>query len=272
MNPTMNLDSYLRRLGVTSGVQPDLATLRTLAASHAAAIPFENLDPFLGRQVSLDLAAVERKLVHEGRGGYCFEHNLLFGEALRAIGFEVGALVARVLWGRPEDAITARGHMLLRVEIDGATHIADVGFGGVTLTGALRLEANVAQTTPHEPFRFVRPDDGDWRMQVQVQGEWKTLYRFDLQPQHPVDYVAPNHYLSTHPESHFVNRLIAARAAADRRYALQDRELAIHHLGGDTERRMLDSPKAVLGVLENELQIRLPADGALERGVQRLFE
>ncbi|HEY0858208.1 MAG TPA: arylamine N-acetyltransferase [Albitalea sp.] len=272
MNPPMDLASYLRRLGVTSGVQPDLSTLRTLAASHAAAIPFENLNPLLGWPVSLDLAAVERKLVQEQRGGYCFEHNLLFGEALRAIGFEVGALAARVLWGRPEDAITPRAHMLLRIEIDSATHIADVGFGGLTLTGALRLEENLAQSTPHEPFRFVRRDDGDWRMQAQVHGEWKTLYRFDLQPQYPVDFVAPNHYLSTHPESHFVNRLIAARAAADRRYALQDRELAIHHLGGDTERRTLDSTQAVLGVLENELQIRLPRDGALERRLQRLFE
>lgn len=154
-------------------MQPDLATLRTLAACHAAAIPFENLNPLLDWPVSLELAAVERRLVHEWRGGYCFEHNLLFVEALRAIGFEVGVLAARVLWGRPEDSITPHGHMLLHIEIDGATHIADVGFGGLTLTGALHLEENVAQSTPHEPFRFVRPSDDDWRMQAQVHGEWR---------------------------------------------------------------------------------------------------
>lgn len=272
MTASMDLDSYLRRIGVTSRLAADAATLRTLAAHHAAAIPFENLNPLLGWPVSLDLPAVERKLVHVRRGGYCFEHNLLFAEALRAIGFEVCGLAARVLWGRPDDAITPRGHMLLRVELEGATHIVDVGFGGLTLTGALRLAADVEQATPHEPFRLVRPADGDWRMQALLQGEWKTLYRFDLQPQHPVDYIAANHYMSTHPESHFVHRLICARAAPDRRYALSDRELAIHHLGGDTERRTLDSPQALRAVLENELQIELPADGALERRLQRLFE
>ncbi len=47
--------------------------------------------------------------------------------ALRALGFQVGGLAARVLWGQREDAITARGHMLLRVELDGRTVIADVG-------------------------------------------------------------------------------------------------------------------------------------------------
>ncbi|MGT2465203.1 arylamine N-acetyltransferase [Mesorhizobium atlanticum] len=57
----------------------------------------------------------------------------------------------RVLWGQPEDAITARSHMLLRIELGGRTHIADVGFGGLTLTAPLLVEAGLEQ--PERPTR-----------------------------------------------------------------------------------------------------------------------
>ena len=68
-----------------------------------------------------------------------------------------------MLWGQPEDAITARTHMLLRVEAEGKSWLADCGFGGNTPTGPLQLVADVEQATPHESFRLIRRDDGDWR-------------------------------------------------------------------------------------------------------------
>ncbi len=49
--------------------------------------------------------------------------------------------------------------MLLRVDLDGQPYIVDTGFGGVTLTGPLRLVADIEQATPHEPFRLVKVDD-----------------------------------------------------------------------------------------------------------------
>ncbi len=174
--------------------------------AHVAAIPFENLNPLFGLPVDLELATLQRKLVQDGRGGYCFEQNLLLGEVLRAIGFEVTNLAARVLWNQPEDAITARSHMLLRVELEGGSWLVDVGFGGMTLTGALQLVPQVEQATPHEPFRLLLCED-DWYMQAQLPAGWKTLYRFDLQQQYPIDYRASNYFLSTHPESHFVTGL-----------------------------------------------------------------
>ncbi len=121
--------------------------------------------------------------------------------------------------------------MLVRVELGGRTHLVDVGFGGLTLTGVLRLEPDIEQPTPHEPFRLLSIDDGNWRMQARVRGEWTTLYRFDLQRQHQVDYEVTSYYLSTNPTSHFVTGLIAARAEQGRRLALRGRDFAIHELG-----------------------------------------
>ena len=85
-----DLDAYLTRIAVERRpVRPDLSTLRDLALAHPRAIPFENLNPLLRRPVRLDIASIQEKLVHGGRGGWCFEHNLLLGTALTALGYEV---------------------------------------------------------------------------------------------------------------------------------------------------------------------------------------
>ncbi|WP_224250059.1 arylamine N-acetyltransferase family protein [Hyalangium gracile] len=269
MTATIDLNAYLRRIGFTLGVRPTLEVLKALVLLHARAIPFENLNPLLGLPVPLDPASLERKLILERRGGYCFEHNLLFKHALEAIGFDVHGLAARVLWNQPEDAVTARGHMLLRVNLDGQPSIVDVGFGGMTLTGVLRLEPGVEQATPHEPFRFVEAA-GDYRLQAQVRGEWKTLYRFDLQEQFQPDYEVTNYYLSTHPRSHFRTGLIAARVEPDRRYALRNTQLSIHHLSGATEQRHLTSAAELRETLERDFRVKLPETPELEAALQRL--
>jgi N-hydroxyarylamine O-acetyltransferase len=206
--------------------------------------------------------------VHDGRGGYCFEQNLLLGEALRAIGFVVTNLAARVLWGQPDDAITARSHMLLRVDLDGEPWIVDVGFGGVTLPCAIRLIPDLKQPTPLEPFRLTR-SDGDWWLQVRLVDAWKPLYRFDLQTQHPVDYRASNYWISTHPASLFTTNLLAARTAPGCRFTLRNRELAAHTILGGTQRRTLSGVSELREVLEHTFQIRLPSHPDLD---QRLGE
>lgn len=265
---SFDLDAYFARIGYTDPRDPSLDTLKTLHFLHPQAIPFENIDPFLGRPVRLDLAALQKKIVLGGRGGYCFEHNLLFMHALKAIGFEVSdGLAARVLWGQPDDAITARSHMLLRVELDGRTYIADVGFGGLTLTAPLLLEPGTAQKTPHETFRIVEADD-HFRLQAAIGGDWRSLYRFDLQPQYEVDYSVTNYFLSTSPTSHFLSSVIAARATPDRRYALRGNRLSIHHIGGRTEQTEIATPAQLADTLEGQLGIIIPDRTAFEAKVR----
>lgn len=96
----IDLDVYFRRIGHTNSPAPDLGTLREIGLRHTERIPFENLDPLLGRPAPLDARSLEQKLVHEGRGGYCFEQNLLLKYVLEAIGFSVVGVAARILWDR----------------------------------------------------------------------------------------------------------------------------------------------------------------------------
>jgi N-hydroxyarylamine O-acetyltransferase len=269
---TVDVDAYLRRIGYTGSREPTLATLRAIHARHPQAIAFENLDPFLRRPVELDLASLERKLVHGGRGGWCFEHNLLLSAVLRSLGFSVTGLAARVVWNAPEDTVRPRGHMLLRVEIDGTPYVADVGFGGLTLTAPLRLVPDVEQPTTHEPFRFRCAAEAEFVMEALVRAEWRPLYRFDLQPQLRPDYEVANWYLSTHPQSHFLSALIVARAAPERRLALADRRLSIHPLAGESEQRELAGVAELRGVLEALFDIRVPAGAEVDARLARLFD
>jgi N-hydroxyarylamine O-acetyltransferase len=257
-----DLTAYLRRIACSDVARAaTLDTLRVLHLHHAQTIAFENLDPLSGRPVKLDLPSLERKLVHQGRGGYCFEQNLLFSHMLRELGFQVKGLAARVLWNAPEGTIRKRSHMLLLIDLAAERYLADVGFGGMTLTAPLRLVTDITQPTPHEPFRIVE-QDGDFLLQAQIRDVWKPVYRFDLQQQYQVDYEVSSWYLSNHPQSPFVNNLIVARPVPGRRYALLNNTLTVHELGGKSEQRTLGSVAEIRAALETLLGLQLGAEAA----------
>jgi N-hydroxyarylamine O-acetyltransferase len=183
----------------------------------------------------------------------------------------VTGLAARVRWNVPDGVVTARGHMLLRIDIDEQAYLADVGFGGLTLTAPLALIPDLVQPTPHEPFRVIADGDG-YIMQAQIGQTWKSLYRFDLQEQYLPDYEVTSWYLSNNPSSHFVTGLMAARPDADRRYALRNNQLAIHHRNGTTERRGLTTVADFRATLQDAFRITLPETPDLDPALQRLIE
>jgi N-hydroxyarylamine O-acetyltransferase len=266
-----DLDAYFQRIGYAGPMASQLETLHEIHRLHPQAIAFENLNPLLHWPVPLDAGSLQQKMVKQQRGGYCYEHNLLLKHALERVGFRVAGLAARVLWNHPEDAVRPRTHMLLQVDIEDEMWIADVGFGGLTLTAPLRLVEHTPQATPHEPFRLTRLGD-DYAVQAEVRGAWRTLYRFDLQEQVLPDYELASWYLSNHPESHFVRRLIAARTGPQCRYALLDNELALHKLGGETVRRKLTSAGELREVLRETFGIAVPEGTEVDEKLRAVAE
>lgn len=266
----LHLESYLRRIGYGGPRTPTLATLRALQAHHPRAIPFENLDTLASRPVRLDLDSLQSKLVRGGRGGYCFEQNTLFQHVLAALGVPVTALAARVVWERPASEVRARTHMVLLAEVEEGRYLCDVGFGGLTPTGPLKLALDVEQPTPHETFRIL--DLGRERaVEARVRGEWKRLYRFDLQEQQPVDIEMLNHYVMSHPDSPMLGRLIAARTEPERRFGLLNGAVSTYGPDGALERRCITSVAELRDVLRATFAIDVPAgaeiDSALERAL-----
>ena len=263
-------DLYLRRLGFTRAPAPTLDTLHLLQLRHTAAFAFETLNTFLHRPVAIDLPSVERKLLFDGRGGYCYELNGLYLALLRHLGFDAGPLTGRVLMGGPEDALPPRTHLLVRVRVDGREWLSDVGFGGMVPTAPLALDDAGAQPTPHEPFRLDRRS-GRYTLRAWVGEAWKPMYAFDLEAPAPVDLEVGNWYVSTHPGSPFVGRLVAARTGPFCRHTLRGGSYALHRLGQPSLRRELRTPQAVIGVLQEVFGLELPMQPGLHAAIaQRL--
>ena len=254
----MDPAAYFARIGHAGPGDASLATLRALHLAHVGAIPFENLDVLLGRGIRLDLDAIERKLVHDRRGGYCFEQNTLFAAVLRELGFRVTPLLARVRWNTPVGLRTPLTHMVLRVEVDGRPWLADVGFGSIGTTAPLALDTAAKQETPHEPRRLVE-DGGRVRHQVRIGETWQDVYEFRLEEPATMDFEMGNWFSCSHPKSHFMNNLVAARAERDRRVLVFNREFTQRHRDGRVEKRDLASPDELLNVLATHLGLHFPA-------------
>lgn len=258
----LDLGAYFRRIGYEGPAAPDLATLRQILRRQVGAIPFENLDPLMGRPVRLDLPSLEAKLVHGRRGGYCFELNSLLEAALEAIGFAVTGLAARVRWmAPPERPLGPRTHMLLRVELPEGTYLADAGFGGHLLDEPLRLEIDSQQRTAAALYRLTR-QDGVLALSTRLPTGWQLMYLFDLEPQVPADYEMGSWFTSTHPQSWFTQRLLIERLTDDARHTLSNTRLLERRRDGTVSERNLSDPAELADTLERIFGLSSPAPAA----------
>jgi N-hydroxyarylamine O-acetyltransferase len=212
-----DLDAYLDRIGLSG--RPSIAQVHR---AHSTAIPFENLDPHSGVPVSLELEDLERKLVAERRGGYCFEQNLLLKAALEALGAEADLLLARVRFGAGPGVVRPRGHLVLRVRAEGASWHADVGFGLGTLLEPLTFGPGVEHEQAGWRFRIVE-DAPELVLQTVEGEEWVDLYGLLPYPVPQIDVETVNWWISTHPRSPFVTGLIVStQDASGARISLSD--------------------------------------------------
>ena len=254
----LDLDAYLRRVEYAGPRDATAGTLAALHRAHVTHIPFENLDVILGRAIGLDLASLQAKLVAGRRGGYCFEHNLLFAAVLRAFGFSLTQLAARVRWGT--SALRPRTHMTLLVEAGGARWLTDVGFGGQGLLVPVPMKPGSTSQQGAWTFR-VADENGINVLQSSRGAEWQDLYAFTFEPQHRVDYELMNHYTSTHPSSPFTQIVVAQRIAPEARRILRDREYT-EDRGHDVVTRTLEGGPEIRDVLASEFGLELSTDDA----------
>jgi N-hydroxyarylamine O-acetyltransferase len=269
MSYAPDLDAYFARIGYRGDRRPTLANLAAIQLHHVLAIPFENLDVLLQKGIALDPARIEQKLVHDRRGGYCFEQNSLLLHVLLALGFTAVPISARVRLQRPRDFTPPRTHMFVRVELEGVSWLADVGVGALSPTAPLRLDSELEQPTPHEPRRLIRQGawaPGDRRdptarifHQVKLGGDWQDICEFTLEPMPEIDREVANWFTSAHPQSHFKNRLMAARGMPEGRLTLLNRELTVRSGDGSAHSRLLRDQDELLAVLAAGFGIELPA-------------
>lgn len=217
----LDFNAYLDRIGLRARDNP---SWQTIHRAHATSIPFENLDSHRGIPVSLEQEDLERKMVVEQRGGYCFEHNLLLASALEHLGLRVEPLLARVRVGGAPPEARPLGHLVLRVTDDQRVWHADVGFGLGTLLDPVPFGPDSEMVHEQSGWSFrVIEDDCELVLQTGRPDGWSDVYGFVPRPVPRIDIEVSNWWISTNSRSPFVSGLIASINHADgRREAISD--------------------------------------------------
>jgi N-hydroxyarylamine O-acetyltransferase len=200
----IDFDAYLERIGLR-----EPASLAEIHRAHVLSIPFENLDPHMGTPVSLGPEELERKILRRGRGGYCFEHNMLLKSALDHMGAQVDPFLARVRYGAEPGVVRPRTHLVLRVRTEEHSWLADVGFGVGGLLEPIIFGAGEPSVQSGWRLRLI--EDAHELVLQAFEGEgWVDLYGFVPQPVPEVDIETSNWWACTHPRSPFVTGLVVS--------------------------------------------------------------
>ncbi|WP_237151657.1 arylamine N-acetyltransferase family protein [Oryzibacter oryziterrae] len=249
------LERYLKRVGLDAAPPVTVDGLTQLMRAQLKTVTFENLDVQAGKGVSLDPEAIATKILNHRRGGYCYEVNGLFSMALTALGIGYRFVAARPMFypmRRP------RTHMALVATVEGRDFLSDLGFGNYGLRAPIALDSLGGEVVQDgDRFRLTRGDDGFLTLAAWANGTWVNQYAFDLSPQEWIDFAPANYLNSTHPDTIFVQKLVAIRQHAGGRYTLFGSELTVLDRGETTRREIAPGERA--GVLRDLFDLDVPA-------------
>jgi N-hydroxyarylamine O-acetyltransferase len=235
---------------------PAVEALTGIIRAHVATFPFSSVGPRLGDTLPLDVDSLFDRIVVRHRGGYCFEQNGLLFAVLESQGYDVRVQLARVILGR--DTLPGLTHRITIVELAGRAYVADVGFGPLGPTAPVPMPDDEVpdQGATH---RVLEPRPGEFHMQSRVEGDWTSLYRFDLGAYGPHDCEIGHFYSHRHPEAMFVNNLVASRILADEVRSLRNDEYWVIRADG-SERSHIDDAEQLHALLTGELALDVTPD------------
>jgi len=248
---TDTVQSYLSRIGAPTPTGPTVEVLRDLHRRHLETVPFENLSIHLDERIVLTEEALVDKVVRRGRGGFCYELNGLFAELLRALGFEVDLLAARVLVDDGRVATPLFDHLALLVRLD-ERYLVDVGFGKHA-TYPLRMDWPEAQPDPAGDFLVVDAPHGD----VDVLMDGVPQYRVETRPRPMSDFERPCWWQETAPDSHFRDTPRCSRNTEHGRVTIVKDRL-LETVGDDRTETTLATEEEILTAYEKHFGFRLP--------------
>lgn len=221
----MNIKKYLNRIQTDSDVSPDLDSLKKLHINHLYNIPFENLDIHYNKKLILNPDHLQKKILDNKRGGYCYELNGMFFLLLKELGFNAKMISARVNnakggWGEEFD------HLAIIVKLD-ELWLADVGFGD-SFIEPLKFEMDVVQKNVNGYYKIEKYDEDYYKLSKSSDGkEFFDEYIFTLRERQLEEFEGMNNYQQTAPDSHFRKGKVCTIANKNGRVTLSDYKLII---------------------------------------------
>ncbi len=168
----MNIDRYLARI-LADKKEPGLDALAQLQKSHMQRVPFENLDVIRKVPINLDTEQFYKKVVENGRGGFCYELNGLFQILLSAMGYSSSLISCTVK--TPAGWARENSHAAILVYLD-QPYLTDVGFGD-SARQPIPLDASEKEDASGK-YKVRDLGDGCYDLMHLDGGEWQIKYRF----------------------------------------------------------------------------------------------
>lgn len=248
-------DVYFDRIGVEPGL-PSRDLLERIHRAHVGTFPFSNLDVLLGRHPGVDPETVARRMLHEGAGGYCFEHARLLAGVLERQGMTV-----RRRMGRVHAATNTRTHMSVDVELEGRWWVLDPGFG-LSLTGPIPREDGARREEWFGTLSMRRQERTDGVEQWELRRGEDLQHVTDLLPVVPADVRAGHHVTSTMPGAGpFTKMLIVSRFTEGGHVTVTSAARTIRRPGQETVHEELMPAQVIDAVAD----LGLPLDAGTAR-------
>ena len=263
------VDRYFKRIGLSGDTRVEtlvhgeqfsereadqvVSVLDQILQAHTCTIPFENLDPLIGRRFTIDVDTIASTLIEKKRGGYCHQHGALLREILTELGLKTRPILARVYANPHRVAAGGLTHQSSIVTVADEEYLVDAGFGGGTPTVALPLSAAFAGKQGQQrrsafgtyravPARDVLPTSlrADCTVVIQAKptgaSEFRNLYGFRDHDWESADLDMANWYTMTKLGTVFTDGLaIAMNVPGGGRKTLSNRRFRVVSAGETSE-------------------------------------
>ncbi|MFA5803094.1 MAG: arylamine N-acetyltransferase [Melioribacteraceae bacterium] len=249
----MELEQYLKRIGVADIKPPSLDFLTELQNSHMLSIPFEDLDIPDRDKIVLDLERIYQKIILIIRGGFCYELNGLFHWLLTSLGFKVDMLSARVFNHERKDLGPEFDHITLLVHLD-KKYLVDVGFGDSFCKPIEMPSGECEDISGH--YRVYNMDNNNFEVRRKGANGWFLEYSFTITPRQFSDYNTMCDFQQDSPTSYFRTRMKCTIATPTGRITLSNNSLTVTENGKKAKTEVKNENEFYL-LLKKYFQIEL---------------
>ena len=240
------------RIGYKGKREVSLAVLRSLHRQHIFKVPFENLDIHYGKEITLEVTSIYKKVVEQNRGGFCYELNLLFHTLLRELGFESRIIAARIFDGQGVIG-PAFDHMCLRVALE-QPWLVDVGFGDLFVQ-PITLQEDIIQTDGRNYFKVEKTAVDEYVLLMSAgNAHFCRKYTFRTQAQAVSGFAALCQDKQTNPNSYFVKNRVCTKPTRTGRITLFNQKL-IHTDGERKRETLLEDEEQFTKVLREQFDL-----------------
>ncbi|KIO79053.1 hypothetical protein TH53_00045 [Pedobacter lusitanus] len=237
----MQTQEYLSRINYQEKAIADLASLQGLMKAHLLNVPFENLDIHQKVWIALDEEKIYTKIVHQRRGGFCYELNGVFRQLLIQIGFDVQLIGAKVFQSATQTFSPPTDHMALLVRTAGETYLADVGFGDF-----ISVPIRISALTHHEEacgrFRLTQTDEYYYVVEKydEKTAVYIPCYTFTTAPLLLNDFTHSCYYHQLSPDSNFTKNKVCSVLTETGRKTITQAKFMVTTDGVKTEQPVPD--------------------------------